>query len=219
MDVDNKETVIDSIVAIEWEMFQRVNEGGPRAECQENKSVFFAMRRGQFNAWSNKALQSYLLDLECAAIEGRNLVAEKYIHMMKDTDPSVYEKLAVSITFPNKRAFTLANEISDRLMKQSTSLERQFPVVIVMERPLRPNGDSLCVTSVESYQKGELMTYSENTLHELLNHIDALERNGIMYVRLILETYGKYCGYETLEDAEKSLRRQTSLKMDSYAKQ
>ena len=37
---------IGEIIAMEWEMFQKVNEGGPRASCQEDKATFEGMRRG-----------------------------------------------------------------------------------------------------------------------------------------------------------------------------
>jgi hypothetical protein len=207
MKVNHAETTVDRIVAIEWEMFQRVNEDGPRAECQENPNIFKAMREGQFNAWSDAAASSYLSDLERAARDGRNLVAEKYIHMMKNTDPFSYEKLAAGITPPDSKVLALADEIADRLLRQTARVAEQFPGIIAAGRPLRSDEDGFDSTSVETYQKGELMTYSENTLVELRNHIDALEREGVPLARLILENYAGYYGYETLEDAEEHAKR------------
>jgi hypothetical protein len=199
-------------------MFQRVNEGHPQAECQQNQPLFNAMRRGQFNAWSSEVAVSYLLDLERSIIEGRNLVAEKYINMMKNTHPSAYEKLSAGIVRPSELAVTLADEISDRLMKQSESLARQFPRAVARGRPLRSDRDKFGVMSVESYQKGELTTYSENTLYKLLNHIDSLERNGVMFSQLVLENYAKYYGHKTLKDAEESLKTAENLEIDNYGR-
>jgi hypothetical protein len=204
-------TVVDKILAIEWEMFQSVNENGPRAECQENPSMFDAMRRGQYSTWSNGALMNYLCDLRIAKADGRNLITERYIHMMKYTEPSAYEKLAGSLTCPSDRVCELADEICGRLLKQSASLAEKFPAVAALGRPLLSEGDGLDVTSVETYQKGELLTYSENTLIELRNHIDALEREGISLVRQILENHARYYGYGSLEDAEGSIRLRAQI--------
>lgn len=46
-------------------MFNMVN-GEDRANCQEDKTTFEAMRRAQFSAWSEQAAEGYLHDLEKA---------------------------------------------------------------------------------------------------------------------------------------------------------
>ena len=80
-------SLIDNIIALEWKMFSSVNEGGPKASCQEDPQTFDGMRRGQFSAWSDEAAQCYYEDVKAAAATGRNLAMEKYIHMMKSTAP------------------------------------------------------------------------------------------------------------------------------------
>ena len=82
--------IIERIVDIEWYMFSAVNEGGPRASCQEDRPSFYGMRKAQFLAWPLNARASYLGDLEAAKRERRNLVEEKYIHMMRTTEPVEY---------------------------------------------------------------------------------------------------------------------------------
>jgi hypothetical protein len=78
---------IDKIISIEWEMFTSVNEGQARASCQDDRRTFEGMRAAQFHAWQASAVESYLEDLGAAESAGRNLVEEKYIHMMKTTEP------------------------------------------------------------------------------------------------------------------------------------
>lgn len=57
-------TCIDEIVALEWEMFDRVCNCGGRAPCQDDREPFFIMRSIQFGVWSQQARESYLRDLQ-----------------------------------------------------------------------------------------------------------------------------------------------------------
>jgi hypothetical protein len=213
MDSDN---VIDRIIALEWEMFQRVNENGPRAECQDDPFSFEAMRRGQFSAWSASAAESYLLDLESAKSEGRNLVAEKYIHMMKNTDLSIYEKLAARTSPPDSDSLRLVDEAARRMLAQAEALSKRFPCVFAAGRPLRNIDYSHGITPIETYQKGELMTYSKRTLLALMAHIEELEAKKVLLVQLIMENYAKHYGYKTLAAAEAASRSKLAKASPRY---
>ena len=79
--LEQTDNTVSVITEIEWEMFESVNEGGPRADCQEDRETFMAMRRAQFYAWPENVRESYLDDLILAVAQGRNLIAEKYIHI------------------------------------------------------------------------------------------------------------------------------------------
>ena len=52
------------LLAAEWPMFQAVHNRGGRALCQDNKKTFTIMRLGQFAAWDEATLASYLDDPE-----------------------------------------------------------------------------------------------------------------------------------------------------------
>lgn len=60
-------------------------------------------------------------------------------------------------------------------------------------------------TSVQTYQKGELLTYSENTLRLLKDHLFTLKAQGISLAKEI--TAGSICsyGFTSLEEAEEFL--------------
>jgi hypothetical protein len=193
---------VDEIVAREWKMFQAVNEGGARADCQNDFVTFDGMRRGQFDAWSREAAQSYLRDLEDAETSGRNLVAEKYIHMMKTTEPSKHERLFAQMTPPTPAAERLAGEVCAKLLEQTQALFDKYPYVAGSGRPLHSTADFGGVTSIETYQLGELLTYSERTLEALRRHVFALEEAGISFARSVLENSATFYGYATLEEAE-----------------
>jgi hypothetical protein len=193
---------VDRIVSCEWKMFQAVNEGGERASCQDDRVTFDGMRRGQFDAWSQEAAGSYLRDLEDAERSGRNLVSEKYIHMMKTTEPSKYEQLLSQIEKPSEAARTLAGELSGKLLSQTEALFERYPYVAGSGRPLRSAHDFGGVVSIETYQLGELLTYSEKTLDALLRHVLALESEGVSFAKRVLENSAAFYGYKDLDEAE-----------------
>ncbi len=198
----NKDALIDRIVSLEWDLFQAVNEGGPRASCQEDRVTFEGMRRGQFEAWSTEACGSYLEDLLNSILDGRNIVTEKYIHMMKYSSPAQYAELVKYITMPGVEAEALAGEISALMLDQTEALFKSYPYVSGSGRPLRSVSDFSGVISIETYQLGELLTYSEKTLLLLKKHLRALEKAGNSLARLILENSVKHYGYKTLDEAE-----------------
>jgi hypothetical protein len=197
---------IDDIVLIEWEMFQAVNEGGPRADCQNDRRTFEGMRRAQFLAWSDESRQAYFEDLTNAVRDGRNLVAEKYIHMMASTSPAQYAQLARNIPLPNTMQESLAREISDKLLKQTANLHKTYPHLAYSGRPLRADMDISGVISIETYQLGELFTYSENTLRLLKDHLLSLEKEGRSLAAEILENTVRFYGYTSLESAEAAVK-------------
>lgn len=204
--MDRFDDIVDKIVSLEWDMFQAVNAGGPRAGCQDDRLTFEGMRRGQFEAWSQPVCESYLDDLLNAVLDGRNLVTEKYIHMMKYSTPIQYNELKKMLQIPEAAAEKLSQEISDKLLEQTVALFETYPYVSGSGRPLRSISDFSGVTSIETYQLGELLTYSIKTLTSLKDHLLTLEQDGKSLARMILENSVKHYGYKTLEDAEASTK-------------
>lgn len=200
--MDSFYDTINKIISLEWDMFQAVNEGGPRASCQEDRFTFEGMRRGQFESWSKAACESYLDDLLNAVLDGRNLVTEKYIHMMKYSSPSQYSVLVQDIPCPDDETAQLARDISDKLLEQTISLIETYPYVSGSGRPLRSVSDLSGVTSIETYQLGELYTYSHQTLRLLMDHLQSLEEKGQSLARTILKNSVKHYGYRSLQEAE-----------------
>lgn len=205
--MDRIDDLVNRIISFEWDMFQAVNEGGPRASCQDDRKTFEGMRRGQFSAWSYDACASYFDDLANAVLEGRNLVTEKYIHMMRYSSPSHYEELIKLIPTPTEEAKKLAYTISDKLLEQTIQLFENYPYVSGSGRPLRSVSDFSGVTSIETYQLGELLTYSPKTLTELNEHLLELEKSGRSLAREILEKTVGYYGYKSLEEAETATKK------------
>ena len=201
-----KKELIDAIVELEWPMFHEVN-GDTRADCQENRPVFVNMRTAQFSEWSEEALEAYREDLLAAAGEGRNLLREKYIHMMASTEPEHYGIFSRELPPASEEKLRLAEEIWQILLKQTIELRRQYPAVGKMGRPLRASEEVGGYASVETYEKGELMTYSEKTLAALLTHIRALEAAGESYAVRVQGNGIVSMGYASLAEAEEDAKR------------
>ncbi|MCL2337416.1 MAG: DUF4125 family protein [Firmicutes bacterium] len=211
--MSDKTAKLDEIIRLEWDMFQAVNEGGPRAACQNDKATFDIMRRAQFAAWPEDIRLSYLDDLRSAKLAGRNLVKEKYIQMMKFTMPAAYKNLQSMITPPTKAAKQLAQDICGKLVVQNAELDTLYPYLSGKGRPLYATGDRQDVTSFETYQLGELLTYSEKTLVLLNGYIEQREQagNGSLAYDILSNTV-RYYGYDTLEAAETVIKEQSASK-------
>ena len=204
----DKKALIQAILDLEWPMFHNVNgEDGPKADCQNDHPTFIGMRTAQFDAWDEATLASYLEDLQAAKAAGRNLDTEKYIHMMRSTYPLKYEELKKQCVFPDQEGLDYAEKITDKMIEQTVALFDTYPYVAGSGRPLRSQEDWGGVTSIETYQKGELYTYSTRTLKLLWEHMQRLEAQGVSIARIILENGIKYYGYKNLEEAEAATKK------------
>lgn len=202
----SREELIQHILEEEWEMFTTVNNRGGRADCQDDKRTFAIMRVAQLNVWNEDVLVSYLLDLLEAKEAGRNLMTEKYAHIMEKTYPEEYEQIK-NFLLPVSDYTKLMVEA---ILKIYSIWEKEFsikyPRVRKRGRTQNVNAAITGEASVEAYQYGELMTYSERTLRAMLEWIgEAPEKN--LYIEEISNMIIPY-GFQTIEEAEESLKRQ-----------
>jgi hypothetical protein len=200
------EDIVNKIVEAEWPMFHLVN-GDNRAGCQEDHDGFFALRKAQFRAWSPEAAASYLRDLQAAQREGRNLAREKYIHMMKTTDPAGYRAFCGELPPVSAEKERLAAEIWSHLLEQTERMRAKYPGLALGGRPLHARDAQRGDTSLETYQVGELLTYSEETLSALLAHIETLAAQGTDLAFEIQQNTLACNGYRSIAEAEQAMIR------------
>lgn len=198
-----KEGLIRDILKIEWEMFHNVqNVGGP-ASCQQDYETFDIMRSSQAMSWTLPLLESYLNDLKEAQESGRNLMTEKYAHMMKYTFPSEYAQLADSLPALDSQTQFLIDRIIALTIQWAQEMKQKYPDLLITARPLYSSEDSPQGTSIETYAKGELATYSFHTLQLLYDFYINCRTEGINnYEDILLNTVKQY-GFSSIEDAEK----------------
>ncbi len=207
----DKQTLIDEIIKTEWPMFHNVN-GDYRVGCQESPGTFRRMRGAQYEVWDPEVCESYLEDLKKAEQEGRNLPREKYIHMMATTAPVEYEFFKSDLPEISEEKKSLVQEIWSIVGAQTDKLREEYPLIALGGRPLHVEDEFPGSTSVETYQKGELLTYSEKTLRLLLDQIKKMQEEGREYAHDVQLATVLAAGYTSLKNAEEvmleSVRRQ-----------
>ncbi len=194
--------IISEILTLEWDMFQKVNNLGGRASCQDNFETFKIMRKAQLSAWDLKTIESYKNDLEEANKINRNLISEKYARMMEYTHNVEYEKLKDKLFSLNPTVLSIVEKILQLNSEEEEKLKQMYPYL--RKRGRQDNGREV---SVDIYLKGELLTYSEKTLNLLLNHMINLKKKGESLAEKINENMVKEYGYSSLEQAEEMLKQ------------
>ena len=200
------EDIIESIIQMEWEFFDKVENEGGRASCQDNWETFSKMRRSQYMAWPEPLLESWKSDLVRANEEGRNPLTEKYGYMMCISDPEGNAETALRLPPVSPEKIDMARRIVDRLIPQNEVFRAKYPRISGRGRPLRTSEDPAAGwTSIETYELGELWTYSQKTLELFEANLDAFEKEGKSYPETVVENGLKLRGCKSLKEAEEFL--------------
>ena len=200
----SKETAENAIIEKEWVMFHSVN-GETRASCQDDLAGFRKMRGAQYDVWTEELCESFLADLTEAEGQGRNLAREKYIRMMKTTDPAGYAVLQRELPEVTPAKMELVNGIWKELLEQTERMRAEYPLLALGGRPLHASEERPGETSIETYQKGELMTYSPKTLRLLLGLIRDMKQKGQDYAFVVQENTVLAAGYPSMKAAEEQM--------------
>ena len=196
---------IAAIIKHEWDFFQMVQNVGGRACCQDNYATFEIMRKSQLLAWNENVCASYKQDLIAAKESGRNLLAEKYTHMMQRTAPGEYARLKTLLPAVSEDAAALVEAIVAIQLQWQQAYAREYPRLVSRSRPVGSSGDMPTDTSFETYLRGELLTYSAETLKLYADHVVRLHAEGVNMNARIMEHTVKMYGYASLEEAEASI--------------
>ena len=194
-----KDPLIAAIIEAEWQMFDKVQNEGGRAACQNDARTFAIMRYSQFAPLPQDVLKSYRDGLAVAAREGRNLLAEKYAYMMEYTDPATFDR-TLRDHLPAVSAYkqALCARIANRLIRDEQQFAARYPALHAQGRPTE--GAQADDVSVHVYALGELKTYSERTLERydawLRAHPE--ENISVSVHRVMVQLYS----YDSLEAAE-----------------
>jgi len=202
--VDRKD-FIDRIVKLEWKQFDKVKNEGGRADCQDDWNTFSLMRRSQYMAWSDELLGSYLGDLLDAEDKGWNLIMEKYARMMKSTAPERYKELEGELPVRSSERVAIQEEIIKLQVEWMEDFADRYPKMAGNARSIHTREDNAYNTSYETYLRGELGTYSEETLVRYGRFVVDIQKNGENLTYNIMNNTAKLYGYESVEDAESKL--------------
>jgi hypothetical protein len=188
----DREELIYSIVEAELRMFLSVPADGEYS-CRQQPDSFRMHRRVQFSIWSEDTLGSYMKDLRQAEKENRNLMTVKYARM--------------DDLIPRENFNPLIDVIADIQYRWQMEMFASYPNLMAGARPLSEADDSALRTSFETYLKGELETYSNNTLSLLHRDLIKIVNRGENGSKLVYEALVKEMGYASLDEAEETQNR------------
>lgn len=201
-----KEELIEALVKEEWEAFDKVENEGGRASCQDDWNTFSIMRKSQYMEWSEEMLQSYLNDFAAAKQQGWNLITEKYGRMMESTTPDHYAEIKDKLPCLSPEKKQIIEEIVKIQVGFMEELADRYPMVAGTARSIHTYEDTPYDTSYETYLRGELGTYSDETLQLYGRFIVSLASKGENLAMRIMENTAKLYGYASLEELEERLK-------------
>lgn len=195
----------DKVILEEWNQFDKVENDGGRADCQDNYETFYLMRKSQYMTWSKEMLESFYEDLVSAREKGWNLIMEKYARMMQSTNPLEYARLEKSLPVINDDRIRIQEEIIKIQVDWMEEFAKLYPKLAGNMRTIHTSSDTSFNTSYETYLRGELGSYSEKTMLLYASYIIGLLKTGR---NLAIETMGntaKLYGYDSLKEAEENV--------------
>ena len=203
---EEKKIKIERIIDIEWQMFQKVENIGGRASCQDDFETFYIMRFSQYGSWTDEMVDYYLDFAEDSLLQGRNLVNEKYARMMEFTDPEYYHQVLEPYFPPvNDECLALIDKIVEAMIAWEIEFSKLYPKLSAAGRPITSDGDASGFTSLETYARGELTTYPVELLRLYTKYVDRLHSEGKSLSLIIQEILVEFYGYDTIKEAEDSL--------------
>ena len=200
-------SLIDNIIQLEWQAFDKVQNEGGRASCQNDFETFEIMRKSQFLSWDEATRAAYHADLVEARSVGRNLIQEKYARMMASTAPAQYASFAHLLPVLSDSQLATIEAIVALQLVWREAFARDYPLLSSQARLIRTEENTPWETSFETYLRGELGTYSEATLRAYETMVKACETRGENLTAIAMDHTARLYGYAGLNAAEASLRQ------------
>lgn len=150
---NEKQTLIYSVRIIEAELLQKRNDCSGCNCIANTNTLISTLHFDELETWSIEMLKSYYSDLTVAVADTRNLFCERLVYSMQETDPERFECLSVCLP--------------------QICTEKQWLVdLLCASFEHRQNARTSAYTRGEF--RGELMTYSVETLRAYAAYLDEL---------------------------------------------
>lgn len=204
----SKDELIDKLILLEWKAFDKVENEGGRADCQNNFLTFQVMRRSQYLTWTKELLSSFIQDFLEAGERGWNLITEKYGRMMESTAPEKYQEIKAHFPelSPEKKAIIEAIVAIE--VGWDEAFAKEYPLLSGQGRSIHTNEDNFYNTSSETYLRGELSTYSDRTLDLYGRFVADYANRGENLIKDTIQNTVLLYGYGSLKEAEEALKKE-----------
>lgn len=199
--------LVEQIVDLEWKAFDKVENEGGRAGCQDDYTTFSIMRKSQYMTWTKPMLESYLNDFEYANANGINLITQKYGYMMESTAPERFAEIKDRLQPVAAEKRQLIDQIVSIQVGFMEAFAERYPLAASNARSIHSSEDNLFNTSYETYLRGELMTYSDETLMLYGRFIVEKANTGSNLAKEIMNHTAELYGYESVDDLEAKLKK------------
>lgn len=205
----DREKRINDIIQEEWKQFDGVKNQGGRASCQDDWETFQIMRKSQYMPWPDELLDSILKDLQEAAAIGHNLMTEKYARMMESTAPEEYAAFKDRLPYRSSIRLKRQEDVIAQEVIWNEILCEKYPYFAGHGRKIHTAEDTSYATSVETYLRGEMTTWSDRTFNLYESWINTLKKTDGNLAQMTAETMVKFYGFPSIEQAEQQLRGNT----------
>lgn len=192
----SREKIIEQIVLSEWEAFDKVQNEGGRASCQDDFETFSIMRKSQYMTWTDDMLNEYLYHFTNSYNNGRNLITEKYGRMMESTAPEKYEEIKDHFIPLSDERIALQEAIISVQVSWMEEVASKYPNIARNARSIHTYEDNAYNTSYETYLRGELGTYSEELIAMYGRFIVDIEKQGQNLAFMTMNNTAILYGYE-----------------------
>lgn len=200
------EDLVSKIVRLEFEAFDKVQNEGGRASCQNNWPTFSVMRKSQYMIWTRQMLTQYLYDFTREYEQGHNLITEKYGRMMESTAPERYEEIRQYFPELSETKKAVIEQIVGIQMNMLEEFGREYPLLAGNARSFHTYEDNPMNTSYETYLRGEISTYSDKMLQLYGGFVVSCAQGGRNIAKEIIAGTGRLYGYEDLDSFEASVK-------------
>lgn len=197
--------LVDEIVRLEWEAFDKVQNEGGRADCQEDWNTFQIMRKSQYLTWDEDMLIQFKNDFILANNRGWNMITEKYARMMESTAKEQYDALKDKLPVISDEKKRIMEEIIAIQVRWMEEFSGRYPKLAGNARSIHTAEDNAFNTSYETYLRGELGTYSDEMLDKYGRFVAKLLSEQKNLSELTMRNTVLLYGYHSLADAEERL--------------
>ena len=198
----SREEIIDEIIKIEFETFDKVQNEGGRASCQDDWPTFYVMRKSQYLTWTDEMLKILLDAWKENESKGWNMITEKYARMMESTAPEEYKELEPNLPVKDEKTRAIVDQIVDIQVGWMEEFAKDYPKLAGDARDITSVNDTLTNTSYETYLRGELLTYPDELIKKYGEFIVKLFQEGNNLAKMTIENTVRLEGFNSLEEAE-----------------